>query len=193
MRHSEVLDRGKPYDPSFPTIRESTAPSPNALVNRLHLGLAAVPGRIWLGLLLSVLLLAAEALSFSAARFALVDLFGNISFMGWRWATVLALALCAVDFAGLAYMFTLDRSLLSGRELFYLLGVWIIAATMNAFLAWWTFSTVLLVAGVGQVSADPSALLMSFSLVVAITLWVIRILLIRVLSMGPDGHLINQL
>lgn len=102
------------------------------------------------------------------------------------------MALCAIDFAGLAYIFTLDRSLDSGREVSCLLGVWLVAAIMNASLAWWIFSRILLTARTGQGSANPSVLLKIVPVVVAVALWVIRILLIRALSAGPDRHYASQ-
>ena len=58
------------------------------------------------GLLIIGALLAFEAFNYSTTEFALSDLLGNLRFAGVRWATILSIAFCGIDFAGIARLFT---------------------------------------------------------------------------------------
>jgi hypothetical protein len=189
MRQVEVYDGGEAYDPGYLRRREPSTSILDAGLSRLIESLSAIPGQVWLGLLLTGALLALEALSFSASRYGLLDLLGDVRFMNWRWATILAFALCAIDFAGLAYLFTLDQSRLVGREVLYLLAVWMIGAIMNALLTWWAISAFLLKMGLGQEPAGDSGMLTIVPVFAAIALWVTRILLIGALSTRTNRHL----
>ena len=46
-------------------------------------------------------LLAFEIFNYSTTEFAMADLLGGLSFGGLRWSTILALAFCGIDFAGI--------------------------------------------------------------------------------------------
>ncbi len=61
-------------------------------------------GYILLGALLSF-----EIFNFGSTDFALRDLLGDLRFLGVRWATILALAFCGIDFAGIARLFTPEQ------------------------------------------------------------------------------------
>lgn len=62
------------------------------------------------GLLLLVALLAFEVFNYSTTDFALTDVLGNdLKFLGIRWATILSIAFCAIDFAGVARLFTPEQ------------------------------------------------------------------------------------
>ena len=54
------------------------------------------------GLLIVGALLAFELFNYSTTEFALSDLLGELKFMGVRWATILSIAFCGIDFAGIA-------------------------------------------------------------------------------------------
>jgi hypothetical protein len=58
------------------------------------------------GFLIIGALLAFELFNYSTTVFALNDLLGGLRFATIRWATILAIAFCAIDFAGIARLFT---------------------------------------------------------------------------------------
>ena len=93
------------------------------------------------GLILGVWILGAlvafEIFNYTTTDFALSDLLGDLRFMGLRWATILAIAFCGIDFAGLARLFTSERGGGEPKEVWYLFGAWLLAAGMNAMLTWW--------------------------------------------------------
>ena len=69
---------------------------------------------------------------------------GALKFVGISWATILTIAFCGIDFAGIARLFTPQNSLKRGspiqNDTWYLFGAWLLAATMNAILTWWGVS-----------------------------------------------------
>ncbi len=88
-------------------------------------------------LIIVMALVAFEAFNFSTTDFALSDLLGDLRFMGVRWATLLALAFCGIDFAGIARLFGPQNTDDEMRSNWFMFGAWILAATMNAILTWW--------------------------------------------------------
>ena len=94
---------------------------------RLQRGLA-------FGIIIIAALLAFEIFNFSTTDYALSDLLGDLSFLGVRWATILAIAFCGIDFAGIARLFTPEEGADEPAEVWYLFGAWLLAATMNAML-----------------------------------------------------------
>src|SRR5512136_811921 len=92
------------------------------------------------GVLIMVALVSFEIFNYSTTDFALGDLLGNLRFLGIRWATILAIAFCGIDFAGIARLFTPEKGADEPAEVWYLFGAWLIAATMNAMLTWWGVS-----------------------------------------------------
>ena len=58
-------------------------------------------GAAW-GMMIIGALLAFEIFNFSTTQFALRDVLGDLTFAGMRWATILAVAFCGIDFAGIA-------------------------------------------------------------------------------------------
>ena len=79
-------------------------------VRRAEDGEARAPRRLFafsiLYLFLIFALLAFEMFNFDTTRFALESLLGEVRFAGIAWATILAVAFCAIDFAGLGRLFT---------------------------------------------------------------------------------------
>jgi hypothetical protein len=143
------------------------------------------------GLLMLGALVAFETFNYGTTEFALTDLLGKLSFAGMHWATILALAFCAMDFAGLARLLTPGRPGQS-TEAWYLLAAWFIAAGMNAVLTWWAVSVAL--AGhdaLGSSVLGRDTLLRVVPVFVAILVWLLRVLMIGSFTMG-GGRLFSQ-
>lgn len=137
-------------------------------------------GAAW-GLMIIGALLAFEIFNFSTTQFALLDVLGNLTFAGMRWATILAIAFCGIDFAGIARIFTPEQGADEPKEVWYLFGAWFLAAAFNAMLTWWGVS----VAIVNHASASGGAVISSATLVKIVPVFVAAmILLIRVLIIG---------
>lgn len=138
-----------------------------------------VPRPSVFGLLMIGALIAFETFNFGTTEFALQDLLGDLSFAGLHWATILAIAFCGMDFAGIAHLFTPGGHKKGSMDLWYLLGAWLLAATMNAMLTWWAVSLALLRhAGLGNEILGREALLSSVPIFVAMLVWLIRVLMI---------------
>ncbi|HEY5268778.1 MAG TPA: hypothetical protein VII97_00410, partial [Anaerolineales bacterium] len=99
-------------------------------------GLTVRRGMVW-GVIIIGALLAFEMFNYSTTQFALNDVLGDLKFAGVRWATILALAFCGIDFAGIARLFTPEQGREEPAEVWYLFGAWVLAAAMNATLTWW--------------------------------------------------------
>lgn len=157
-------------------------PKINAAMNRVGIrrGLA-------FGLIIVSALLAFEIFNYSTTEFALSDLLGDLSFAGISWATILALAFCGIDFAGIARLFTPEDGENEPSEVWYLFGAWLLAATMNAMLTWWGVSIALLNhESLGNAVVDRQTLLKVVPLFVAILVWLIRVLIIGTFSVAGD-------
>jgi len=139
-------------------------------------------------ILIFILALAAfEAFNFSTTDFALSDLLGDLRFAGIRWSTLLSIAFCGIDFAGIARLFTPQTSKDEPRAVWFLFGAWILAATMNAILTWWGVVMAMqthpvLSAGV----VDAGFVTSVVPIFIALMVWVIRILLVGTLSKKGD-------
>src|SRR5574340_717584 len=93
-----------------------------------------------LGIIILTALIAFEIFNYSTTDYALRDLLGDLRFAGIHWATILSLAFCGIDFAGIARLFTPDQGSQEPKEVWYMFGAWLLAATMNAVLTWWGVS-----------------------------------------------------
>lgn len=143
------------------------------------------------GLLFGVLIIAAlfafEIFNYSTTDFALGDLLGELKFAGARWATILAIAFCGIDFAGIARLFTPEQGADEPREVWYLFGAWLLAATMNAMLTWWGVSIAILShETLGNAVVDRQTLLKVVPIFVAVMVWLIRVLIIGTFSVAGD-------
>ena len=139
------------------------------------------------GLIIISALLAFEIFNYSTTEFALSDLLGDLSFAGISWATILALAFCGIDFAGIARLFTPEEGANELHEVWYLFGAWLLAATMNAMLTWWGVSIALLNhESLGNAVVDRETLLKIVPLFVAIMVWLIRVLIIGTFSVAGE-------
>jgi len=141
-------------------------------------------------------LLAFELFNYSTTEFALSDLLGDLKFAGIRWATILSIAFCGIDFAGIARLFTptVDSGHRPGNpnETWYLFGAWLLAATMNAMLTWWGVSLAVLGHDtLGNAVVSRTTLLRVVPIFVALMVWLIRVLIIGTFSVAGD-HLFTQ-
>ena len=161
------------------------------------------------GLLFGVLILGAllafEIFNYSTTDFALTDLLGDLRFLDLRWATILAIAFCAIDFAGIARLFTPvtksdgageagiarlftpERGAGEPREVWYLFGAWLLAATMNAMLTYWGVAIAILShTSLGGAVLSQDMIIKVVPVFVAIMVWVIRVLIIGSFSMAGE-------
>ena len=132
-------------------------------------------------------LLAFEVFNFSTTEFALNDLLGELSFFGVLWSTILAIAFCGIDFAGIARLFTPEQGKNEPKEVWYLFGAWLLAATMNAMLTWWGVSIAILNnQTLGNAVIDQQMLLRAVPIFVAVLVWLIRVLIIGTFSLSGE-------
>lgn len=132
-------------------------------------------------------LLAFEVFNYSTTDFALADLLGPLTFLGVRWSTILSIAFCGIDFAGIARLFTPEQGRDEPTEVWYLFGAWVLAAAMNATLTWWGVALALANHTPASAAIIDRATLNSFVPVfVAVMVWLIRILIIGTFSMAGD-------
>jgi hypothetical protein len=139
-----------------------------------------------LGIILILALIAFEAFNFDTTRYALQNLLGDVRFAGFAWATILAIAFCAIDFAGLGRLLTPERGRDEPKEIWYLTGAWLLGATMNAVMTWWAVSTVLLTHELGNEVLTREQLLHIVPVFVAILVWLTRILFIGAVTMAGE-------
>ncbi len=145
-----------------------------------------MPRQVLIGIILILALLAFEIFNFDTTRFALQSLLGEIRFAGLAWATILAVAFCAIDFAGLARLFTPERGLNEPKEIWYLTGAWLLGATMNAVMTWWAVSVVLLDHELGNEVLSREQLITIVPVFVAILVWLTRILFIGAVTLAGE-------
>ena len=139
------------------------------------------------GMLIVTALLAFELFNFSTTDFALTDLLGELDFMGIAWATILSVAFCGIDFAGIARLFTPEQGRDEPTEVWYLFGAWMLGATMNAMLTWWGVSIALLNHNsLGTAVVDRATLIKVVPIFVAVMVWLTRVLIIGTLSVAGD-------
>jgi hypothetical protein len=139
------------------------------------------------GSMILLALLAFEAFNYTTTDYALSDLLGGLEFLGIHWATILALAFCGIDFAGIARLFTPEEGTDSPNEVWYLFAAWLLAATMNAMLTWWGISLAILNhESLGNAIFDRSTLLRTVPIFVAVMVWLIRVLMIGTFSLAGD-------
>ncbi len=128
-------------------------------------------------------LLAFEAFNYSTTDYALSDLLGELRFAGIRWATLLSLAFCGIDFAGIALLLAPQSKGDETPSEWFMFGAWFLAATMNALLTWW--GVVLAIQSHPVVSAGvvgEGFVTSTVPVFIALMVWVIRILVVGSLS-----------
>ena len=147
--------------------------------------------RIRRGLAFGIIIVAAlgafEIFNFSTTEFALSDLLGELQFAGVSWATILAVAFCGIDFAGIARLFTPEQGMDEPAEVWYLFAAWLLAACMNAILTWWGVSIAILShKTLGNAFISQGTMLSVVPIFVAIMVWLIRVLIIGAFSVAGE-------
>jgi hypothetical protein len=139
------------------------------------------------GAIIIAALIAFEIFNFSTTDYALGDLLGDLKFAGVRWSTILALAFCGIDFAGIARLFTPEENSTEITEVWYLFGAWLLAATMNAMLTWWGVSLAIINhSSLGGSVIARETLLRAVPIFVAVMVWLIRVLIIGTFSVAGE-------
>lgn len=156
-------------------------------VGSLFKGLTMRRGTIW-GLIILLALLSFEIFNYSTTQFALLDVLGELKFAGMRWASILAIAFCGIDFAGIARLFTPEQGRDEPAEVWYLFGAWLLAAAFNAMLTWWGVSVAIVShqSQAGGVVISSTTLTKVVPVLVAIMVWLIRVLIIGTFSVAGE-------
>lgn len=150
-------------------------------------GTALRRGALFGGILVGALL-AFEVFNYSTTDFALRDVLGDLRFAGLRWSTVLSIAFCGIDFAGIARLFTPERGRDEPAEVWYLFGAWLLAAAMNACLTWWGVSVAIISHNsAGGVIVGQATMTKVVPVFVAVMVWLIRVLIIGTFSVAGEN------
>jgi len=150
-------------------------------------GTAVKRGAIF-GTILVAALLAFEVFNYSTTAFALADMLGDLQSFGVHWSTVLAIAFCGIDFAGIARLFTPQQGRNEPNEVWYLFGAWLLAASFNAALTWWGVSVAILHhTSEGSILVGQAALTKAIPVLVAVMVWMIRVLIIGTFSLAGEN------
>ena len=150
-------------------------------------GTALRRGALFGGILLGALL-AFEVFNYSTTDFALRDVLGDLRFAGIRWSTILSIAFCGIDFAGIARLFTPEKGRDEPAEVWYLFGAWLLAAAMNACLTWWGVSVAIINhTSAGGVLVGQAAMTKVVPVFVAVMVWLIRVLIIGTFSVAGEN------
>src|SRR5215207_6736929 len=139
------------------------------------------------GVIILCALLAFEVFNYSSTFFALSDILGNLAFGPLRWATILAFAFCAIDFAGIARIFTPEQGRNEPAEVWYLFAAWFLAAAFNASLTWWGVSVAILNhSAEGGVLLGQETMTRIVPIFVAAMVLLIRVLLINTFCIAGE-------
>jgi hypothetical protein len=155
----------------------------NSIVHNRQFNRGAAWGAMILGALLAF-----EVFNFSTTQYALHDMLGDLTFAGMRWSTVLAIAFCGIDFAGIARIFTPEQGRDEPAEVYYLFGAWILAAGFNATLTWWGVSVAIASNGniQGTAAVSSETITKVVPIFVAAMVWLVRLLIIGTFSLAGD-------
>lgn len=144
-------------------------------------------GAVFGGILI-VALVAFEIFNFSTTQFALSDMLGDLQSAGIRWSVILAIAFCGIDFAGIARLFTPQQGRDEPSEVWYLFGAWLLAAAFNAALTWWGVSVAIVNhKAAGDALVGQAFVLKAVPVLVAIMVWMIRVLIIGTFSLAGEN------
>ena len=146
------------------------------------------------GSIIIAALMAFEIFNYSTTEFALGDVLGSLRFLGIRWSTILALAFCGIDFAGIARLFTPEIGRDEPAEVWYLFGAWLLAAAMNATLTWWGVSVAIVnhTSLAGGLVVSNTTLTKVVPVFVALMVWLIRVLIIGTFSVAGERLFTNH-
>jgi hypothetical protein len=153
----------------------------NRLSSKMLDALRERPDSVYMAIIVAALV-AFELFNFSTTDFALRGMFGSQSAVGISWSTILALAFCGMDFAGIARLLAPHQVEAESRDSWFLLGAWVLAAAMNAGLTWWAISIAVYNQPVDTaLILDPMTFVTAVPVLMAVMVWVIRILIIGTL------------
>src|SRR5512141_2710326 len=156
------------------------------LLRNLRSGRTISRGAAW-GMIILGALLAFDVFNYSTTQFALRDVLGDLTFAGFRWASILAVAFCGIDFAGIARIFTPEQGRDEPAEVWYLFGAWLLAATFNAILTWWGVSVAILNHNaIGSALVGTATLTKVVPVFVAVMVWLVRVLIIGTFSLAGE-------
>jgi len=144
-----------------------------------------------IGLIIVAATISFEVFNYATTQFSLMDFVGDASSAGIKWATMLAIAFCGIDLAGMAHIFVNNDKINGskfGYDVWYLFGAWLLAAVMNAILTWWGVTLAMSQnQTLGTVFVDRDILIKYVPILVAVSVWLIRVLLIGTIAMrGSD-------
>ncbi len=142
--------------------------------------------KVIIAAILGVALIAFEIFNFDTTQFALQNLLGDIRFAGVMWASILAIAFCAIDFAGLVRIFTPQRGAEEPRTVWFLTGAWFLGTIANSIMTWWAVSLTLLSHDFGNEVLSREMLLRYVPIFVAMLVWLTRILFIGAFSVAGE-------
>lgn len=145
-------------------------------------------GITWFLIMLGALI-AFELFNFSTTEYALASLFGPHDTLGLAsWATVLSIAFCGIDFAGLSRLFTPAADWhREPREVWFLTLAWLLGAGMNAVMTWWAVATALTEnPTLGNELVTRQQIMQYVPFFVALLVWMTRIMLIGSLATLGD-------
>jgi len=138
---------------------------------------------IQIGMIVGLLLF--EVFNFDTSKFALETLLGNQAFAGIPWSGILAVAFCAIDSLSLIQLFGPEEE--GDLKDWLLVGVWLIGASLNACLTWWTISIILLTQEIGNEVLSREELLLFAPIIIAILVLLTRITLIGTLAFAKSS------
>mgnify|MGYP006909079022 CR=1 FL=1 len=142
------------------------------------------------GAIVALILIAAligfEIFNFDTTKFALLDLMGGRRFLGIEIAAILAFAFCSIDFAGLIRMFTPEQGADEPKEVWLLIGAWLLGASMNAVMTWYAVSLLIAPRNVGAMVVSKENMMRFAPLFVAMLVLLTRVLFIGSISVTMD-------
>lgn len=144
-------------------------------------------GAAW-GVMILGALLAFEVFNFSTTQYALHDMLGDLTFAGMKWSTILTIAFCGIDFAGIARIFTPEQGRDEPAEVWYLFAAWVLAAGFNASLTWWGVSVAIANNGniQGTAAMSSETITKVVPVFVAVMVWLVRLLIIGTFSLAGE-------
>lgn len=140
----------------------------------------------FVALILMAALIGFEIFNFDTTEFALLDLMGGRRFLGIEIAAILAFAFCSIDFAGLIRMFTPEQGGDEPKEVWLLIGAWLLGASMNAVMTWYTVSLLIAPRNVGAMVVSKENMMRYAPVFVALLVLLTRILFIGSISVTTD-------
>jgi hypothetical protein len=129
-----------------------------------------------------------EIFNFSVSFFALNNLPGGINDWGIRWAVILAIVFCIIDFGGIALYNLKERAGRKSRLPGWLFGIWMAGASLNTLLIWWGLSIAIAIQPVGKARmVDTQILAILIPVSMAVLAGLIRILFTGTLAASLAG------